>query len=307
MANRTRKASRSARSPVGAGSSRNARKARLAAAQRARRRNRTALALVGGFLAIVLVMVAVAALRSPGTARRSTSASRAAELAQSVPASVLKAVGPGLALSPPHPLPSGTAPLERDGKPEILYIGAEYCPYCAAERWPLVVALSRFGHLSNLDGTESSATDIFPRTQTFTFHGAGYSSDVVSFVAVETHTNQPSGSGYTPLETTTPGENALLRSFDRAPYTSQPGAIPFLLIGNRYVSIGASYDPTVLQGLERDQIAEALSDPTSPIAKAVDGSANTLTAAICTLTDNRPGSVCSDPTVAAIAAQLPTA
>jgi Domain of unknown function (DUF929) len=307
MANRTRKASRSARSPIAAGSSRNGRKARLAAAQRARRRNRTALAVVGGFLAIVLVMVAVAALRSPGASHPSTSASRASELAQSVPASVLTTVGPGMTVSPPQPLPSGTAPLERDGKPEVLYIGAEYCPYCAAERWPLVVALARFGHLSNLGGTESSATDVYPRTQTFTFHGADYSSDVLSFVSVETNTNQPAGSGYTPLESTTAAENALLQRFDREPYTSRPGVIPFLLIGNRYVSIGASYDPTVLQGLERDQIAEALSDPTSPIAKAIDGSANTLTAAICTVTDNQPASVCSDPAIAAIAAQLPTA
>jgi hypothetical protein len=32
----------------------------------------------------------------------------------------------------------------------MLYIGAEYCPYCAAERWPLVMALSKFGTFSNL-------------------------------------------------------------------------------------------------------------------------------------------------------------
>ena len=27
------------------------------------------------------------------------------------------------------------------GKPEIVFVGAEYCPYCAAERWPIVMAL----------------------------------------------------------------------------------------------------------------------------------------------------------------------
>ena len=35
-------------------------------------------------------------------------------------------------------------------KPELLYIGAEYCPYCAASRWPLIIALSRFGTFKGL-------------------------------------------------------------------------------------------------------------------------------------------------------------
>ena len=29
--------------------------------------------------------------------------------------------------------------------PEVLYMGAEYCPYCAAQRWSTIIALSRFG------------------------------------------------------------------------------------------------------------------------------------------------------------------
>ena len=40
---------------------------------------------------------------------------------------------------------TGQPALTSGGKPEILYVGAEYCPYCAAERWAMVVALSRFG------------------------------------------------------------------------------------------------------------------------------------------------------------------
>ena len=35
-------------------------------------------------------------------------------------------------------------PLTSDGKPELLYLGAEYCPFCAAQRWAMVNALSRF-------------------------------------------------------------------------------------------------------------------------------------------------------------------
>jgi len=31
--------------------------------------------------------------------------------------------------------------------PLVLYVGAEYCPYCAAQRWSTIIALSRFRHL----------------------------------------------------------------------------------------------------------------------------------------------------------------
>ena len=44
----------------------------------------------------------------------------------------------------------------------------------------------------------------------------------------------------------------------------------------------------MLAGKTQAQIAEALKDPSSPIAKAVDGSANVYTAALCQLTNNQP-------------------
>ncbi|MGH3290263.1 MAG: DUF929 family protein, partial [Trebonia sp.] len=46
-------------------------------------------------------------------------------------------------------------PLTRGGKPEVLYVGAEYCPYCAMENWPLIVALSRFGQFTGLTTSRS--------------------------------------------------------------------------------------------------------------------------------------------------------
>jgi hypothetical protein len=221
---------------------------------------------------------------------------------------VLDQVGAGQNVTAPKALPAGTPALEQDGKPQVLYIGAEYCPFCAVERWPMVVALSRFGSFTNLGGTESApAPEAFPQTQTFSFHGATYASDILSFAAVETNTNQPDpNGGFTPLDQPTADQEALLRQFDVAPYTTSPGAIPFLMIGNRFVSIGASYDPSVLQGLTRDQIARALSDPTSPVAQGVLGAANTLTAAICQATGGAPSAVCADPVIAQITSRLPT-
>jgi hypothetical protein len=288
---------------------RSSRKARLAAArQRRRRSQRIAITAVAAVVFAVGAMVVVALTRDSGTAHRSSGAGASADLALHVPTSALNSVAAGQGVSLPKPLPATTPPLEQDGKPEILYIGAEYCPYCAAERWPLVVALSRFGSLANLGATESTAADVFPKTPTFTFHGATYTSNVIAFTAVETNTNQPDPSGgYTPLQQPTPAQVALLQQYDKPPYTTQAGAIPFLMIGNTSISIGASYDPTVLQGLTRVQIANALSDPTSQVAQAVDGAANTLTAAICRASGGQPASVCTEPVITRISATLPSA
>jgi hypothetical protein len=175
-----------------------------------------------------------------------------------------------------------------DGKPEILFVGAEYCPYCAAERWALVVALSRFGSFTGLKATHSSLTDIFPGTQTLSFYGSTYTSPGLDFTPVEIATNQAADGRYTTLQALTSGQQAVLDRYDRAPYTSQAGAIPFIDVANRSVMIGASYDPGVLQGKSIGEIASALSRPSSAIAQAIDGTANTLVAAISQATGVQP-------------------
>ena len=53
----------------------------------------------------------------------------------------------------------------------------------------------------------------------------------------------------------------------------QSGAVPFLDIANHYILAGAQYNPQVLAGLPAAQIASQLSNPSSPVAKAIDGSA----------------------------------
>jgi thiol-disulfide isomerase/thioredoxin len=85
---------------------------------------------------------------------------------------------------------SGT-PLASGGKPEVLYLGAEYCPYCAAQRWAMINALSRFGTFTGLTTTHSSSTDSDPNTPTFTFYGSKYISKYVTFTPVEQTTTFP--------------------------------------------------------------------------------------------------------------------
>ncbi|MBN9618838.1 MAG: DUF929 family protein, partial [Actinobacteria bacterium] len=168
---------------------------------------------------------------------------------------------------------------------------------CAAERWSLAVALSRFGKLSGLGEVSSSPTDVDPNTATLTFHGATFTSSVLSLTAKEIFSNQVSGSSYEPLDT--------LSAADEKVYTADGNGFPFLDVGGRYL-FSAGYDPGVLKGLTQSQIAAQLATPSSTVAQAIDGEANVITAAICKVNGGKPSSVCASSGVTAAAALLPT-
>jgi hypothetical protein len=209
-----------------------------------------------------------------------------------VPGSTLDTVGVGsvpgyqgkMYAGAPVP-PISNTPLTSGGKPEMLYIGAEFCPYCAAMRWSMAVALSRFGTLSPLRGIYSASNDVDPHTATLTFYKTTYTSNYLAFTPVENETGT-----HAPLQNTTAPQRALWQKYDSSP---QGLGYPFIDIGNKYVIKAPLFDPAVLAGKSWTQVAAALKDPSSPIAQAVDGTANLITAAICKVTGGRPGSVCT--------------
>ncbi|NYH93388.1 DUF929 family protein [Actinopolymorpha rutila] len=276
-------------------------RARVAAlrAEQARQAQRRRLAIVGGAVAVVLVVIAaivgIYLTRGSGTSTQQAGGSGAQPSVEkavtTVPAETLAAVGKGSVQQWPQSVKA--KPVTAGGKPKVLYVGAEYCPYCAAERWSMVMALSRFGSFKNLGTTHSASEDVFPNTATFSFHGAGYSSRYLSFVGKELTTNQRSGNGYKPLDKLTAAEQSQLNQVTGGGQLS----FPTVDFGGRYLVSGSQYDPSVLQGKTMQQIASALKDPNDPVAKAVDGSANTITATLCKLTGNQPGNVCGTSTV----------
>ena len=67
---------------------------------------------------------------------------------------------------------------------------------------------------------------------------------------------------------------------------------------------GSGYDPGTLAHKTWSQIAGSLADPHNRIAREVDGLANLFTAAICSATNGRPGSVCKHRGVRAAAAAV---
>jgi hypothetical protein len=288
------------------------RAARRAQEQSAARQRR--LVLFAG-TAIVLVLAVLVGVRLV------TSSSSSAATAASGPASasvvnavagvdqpVFDLIGRGTVAQLPTPV-RGDPSVGPNGLPVVTYIGAEYCPFCAGERWPLIMALSRFGTFSNLQLSHSASDDIYPNTPTFSFVGSTYISPYLEFDPVELQSNARSGNSYQQLQMPTPAQTSLLQTYDKPPYVpaSSAGSIPFIDIGNQYLVSGASYDIGTLRGMTPDQVATALSNPSSPQAQAIVGTANALTAAICSSTGNMPADVCSAPAVTSLQATLATA
>lgn len=252
-------------------------------------------------LALVLVKVTSSNPGEGGNPRAHTPlpASVAAAIAH-IPASVFDKVGVTSAaqVAPPTVI-EGTTPLVIDGKPGVFYLGGEFCPYCAAERWALTVALARFGSFSNLGEMASPSRDQFPSTPTLTYYRSRFTSPSVAFQPVERYSNvvNPATGYYYRLESLTPAQKRLVDTYYRPAYlpgvTAGDVALPFIDIGNKVLVHGASFSPGILQGLSRDEIAASLHDPTNPVTQAIVASANYLTAGICATDGDTPSSVCT--------------
>jgi hypothetical protein len=216
-----------------------------------------------------------------------------------VSTAVFTAVQTGGITNPLQAVPNTPILTDAAGKPEIVYIGAEYCPFCAAERWSMIVALSRFGTFQGLRLTTSSSSDNYRDTPTFTFVDSTYTSQYIDFIPKEIQDRV----GNT-LQTLSAAEQQLLTKYDAPPYTQSAGGIPFIDIANQQLAISSGYSPAILTNLSWQQIATDLNDPSSTIAQQVIGNANYLTAAICQATDQKPASVCQAAPIPTISQKL---
>ncbi|HTS95740.1 MAG TPA: DUF929 family protein [Streptosporangiaceae bacterium] len=289
--------------------------AQRAAARRAEVRRRT-LITAGSVIVVIAIVVAFIAIKAAGNNSASNSSAGGTtgtvlpasvqKDITGVPASTLDKVGIGSVPSfmasgeggaPPINAISDKA-LTSGGKPEMLYIGAEFCPFCAAERWSMAVALSRFGHFTTqLHGIHSSSTDTDPNTPTLTFYKSSYTSKYLVFTPVENETISKA-----PLQNTTPAQQALWAKYDTG--TDGYTGYPFIDFGNKYVLKLPTYDPGVLAGMTWAQVAAALHNPNSAVAQGALGSANLITAAICKMTGGQPGNVCTSAGVVSASAHL---
>lgn len=186
-------------------------------------------------------------------------------------------------------------PLTLDGKPEILYIADEYCPYCAMENWPLIVALGRFGDFTGLTTSRSPEFEDIAPVDGWTFYGSHFTSPYLSFVPVERRSNvlvnakanPDDGASYRVLQRLTSAQRAVFARYDRT------GSIPFLDFGGRAVQIGSgAIPPELMTGKSWQQFAAALKQPKTELGAVLLDEADVLTAQLCRLTGDRPASAC---------------
>lgn len=174
-------------------------------------------------------------------------------------------------------LPATGKPLVQNGKPEVLYMGAEYCPYCGGERWALAVALSKFGTFSGLQ-IMHSAEDLIP---TLSFSKATFTSKYLAFTPIELKDQQGKD-----LEKATPAQMALL--------SAQGGSFPYINFGGKFIQSGASLDVSVLKDMSQKKIAASLDGKgdLQSVPTQVNSAAGEFIKALCTLTKGQPGNVC---------------
>jgi hypothetical protein len=263
------------------------------------RRRYVALALVVVALVLLGILILIRHAKTPtdsgSTETFSAVGGSVLSAVTQVPASIIDAVGvtsPTDAVTPPTPNPASNVWTDAAPgalpHPVVFFYGAEFAPYAAAERWPLVVALSHFGTFGQLGQVQSSPSEIFPGLASFTFWRVGYHSKWVSLQAVERYGDvDPTGARYVSLQQPDATESAAVAEYDTSSTT-----FPLLDIANRYLLVGSSFSPAPLVGLNQSQIAADLAIPISPVTQAVISSSNEITAAICTVTGQQPAAAC---------------
>jgi len=251
--------------------------------------------LIAGVVAAVIAVAAAVVLAgirpgsAPAAGHGDPALARLVAQVTGVPVRVSDAAGAGtggLLLSKPVPVTG--PPLTARGKPEVLYIGSEYCPYCATQTWAMIVALSRFGTFTGLRTIRSASYQSYPPLDTWTFYGSAFTSRYLTFVPVETRSNvKTAGGGYARLQRLTAAQQALLSRY------GYQNSVPFLDFGNRFVMNGSSFAPFVLERQTWSQVAAELGRPRSPVGATILGDANYITAALCRLTGGQPARACT--------------
>ena len=165
-----------------------------------------------------------------------------------------------------------------NGKPVLVYVGAEFCPYCAVERWPLIMALERFGNFTNLHYTTSA--DDEGDYATFTFVNSSYTSNYIAFRAYEDEDR-----AYAPLQTVPANYSAVWSSFG--------SGFPFLDFENTYViKVSILPFPDIIGGKNWTAILNDISTSDS-VGLQIREAANLITGVICKITQGAPVAVCS--------------
>jgi Domain of unknown function (DUF929) len=183
---------------------------------------------------------------------------------------------------------SGTA-FSSNGKPVVVFIGGEFCQYCAIERWALVMTLMRFGNFTSLNYMTAAVSE--GDYATYTFVGSSYSSSYIAFRSYEAADRSD-----TPLQSVPANYSAVWSHFG--------SGFPFVDVGNNYVSPSSLLaNPSILSGKNWTQIISGIST-SDDTGLQIREAANLLTAVICKVTQGSPSSVCAASPISSIVASI---
>ncbi len=280
------------------GESGKAKLARLQAEQKRERQRKIAVSITA--IAVVVVLVVVGGFYLISRQQKQDDDKQAAKNAkgtafisqvEKVPASVFNSVGAGTSSTAPKA--TGGAADTVGGKPRLLYIGAEYCPFCGMERWPLTAALSRFGTFKGVGSALSIASDNPANIPTMTYLKSSYTSKYLDFKSYETADR----TGTKELQKVSSADQALAKKYGT-------GSIPFLLYGGQFTTQGATFDGAELSNMSAADVATQMLKPSTSISKGIIGASNVIAAQICKLTKSQPSNVCNSAGVKAASAKL---
>jgi thiol-disulfide isomerase/thioredoxin len=185
-------------------------------------------------------------------------------------------------------------PLKRPGgKSLVFFMGAGFCPFCAAERWAIVNALSNFGRWEGLVETASADHDEkYLSIPTVSFARAKYQSDRVEFIGRET-----ADRNFEPLQELGEKDYEILDTFN------PDQIIPFLLIDGQFMQVGAGYSPQILEGMDLAKVKAELANPASTAGKAIKAEIDNITALICKSIGGKAG-VCNSDNIKSLVAKI---
>ncbi|BCS92968.1 MAG: hypothetical protein MjAS7_1576 [Metallosphaera javensis (ex Sakai et al. 2022)] len=178
----------------------------------------------------------------------------------------------------------GSGELTYQGKPVVIFVGAEWCPYCGAEMWSLIIALDRFGNVSGLKYMESSSTDVYPDVPTFTLENLSYTSQYISVLAYEFQDRN-----HQPLQAVPSNIYQLWQQLGN-------GSIPFIDVAGLYYEVGTTNNPGLIQMKNWTYVLNQLHGE-NLISYQIFSTANLLTAEICLADGNQPSHVCQEPAI----------
>jgi len=190
------------------------------------------------------------------------------------------------------------APLPADGKFQVVsqaawsgdrvrvfWLGAKFCPFCAAERWSLARALERFGTLKGGDGADAHQEGLagFRLVPTPNLRAAVYTSQYLNYSGKEIFDRDN-----TPLDTLDAEEQTIIDRFN------PDATFPFLMINGQYAQFDSGFSPGLIDQMDFDTLRRQLdSGEVNDATNAIIGEADLITRYLCNSTGGQPAAVCT--------------